>query len=179
MPDVQASPAGSTPRNWNGTELPLRLEDPAEHERRQHPFAWRSASSNAGPRARRLHRAKWHSKVGHMASHEVDRSTAQRLSPDMTEWLSRSRSGQREGHFYAALFGLRRYDSIYLVKQIQHGLLFSAYARFQRNTLLPNQLLAAIVEIPERTLARRKETGRLQPVGSGNSGARIPEILAT
>lgn len=64
---------------------------------------------------------------------------------------------------YAALFGLRRYDSIHLIDQIHRGLSFSAFARFQRNTLLSNQVLAAIVEIPERTLARRKEAGRLQP----------------
>lgn len=98
-----------------------------------------------------------------MASREIGPPTAtNRPSPDVAEWLSRARSGQRDAH-YAALLGLRRYDSLYLVDQIQRGLSYSAFARFQRNTGLPNPVLSALVEIPERTLARRKETGRLQP----------------
>lgn len=43
------------------------------------------------------------------------------------------------------------------------GFTYSAFERFQRNTDLPYRLLAQIVEIPERTLARRKESGRFEP----------------
>jgi putative toxin-antitoxin system antitoxin component (TIGR02293 family) len=112
-----------------------------------------------------------------MAPREIDLSTAPgRPSPDVAEWLTRARSGQREAH-YAALLGLRRYDSIYLVDQIQRGLSYSAFARFQRNTGLPNQVLSALVEIPERTLARRKETGRLQPDESDRL-ARAARVFA-
>jgi putative toxin-antitoxin system antitoxin component (TIGR02293 family) len=90
-------------------------------------------------------------------------ATAQRTSADLTEFWNHVRSGHREGHYYVALFGLRRYDPLHLVAQIQRGLAYSAFERFQRNTELPLQLLAQVVAIPQRTLARRKETGRFEP----------------
>jgi putative toxin-antitoxin system antitoxin component (TIGR02293 family) len=86
-----------------------------------------------------------------------------RPSADVAELWSHVRDGRREGHFYAALFGLRKYDPVYLIAQIQRGLAFSAFERFQRNTELPFHVLAQLVEIPERTLARRREAGRLEP----------------
>lgn len=89
--------------------------------------------------------------------------TTERPPADVTEFLARSRSGRRQGHYYAALFGLRRYDSLHVIDQIRRGLTYSAFERFRRNTALPQQLLAEMAEIPERTLARRKEAGRLEP----------------
>jgi putative toxin-antitoxin system antitoxin component (TIGR02293 family) len=35
--------------------------------------------------------------------------------------------------------------------------------RFRRNTSLPVELILALVDIPRRTLTRRKRTGRLRP----------------
>jgi putative toxin-antitoxin system antitoxin component (TIGR02293 family) len=88
---------------------------------------------------------------------------AEKMSADVAELWNRVKSGHREGHYYVALFGLRRYDPVHLVDQIQRGFTYSAFERFQRNTELPYRVLAQIVEIPERTLARRKETGRFEP----------------
>lgn len=90
-------------------------------------------------------------------------ATAERAPADIAELLSRVRSGQREGHYYAALFGMRRYDTLYLVAQIQRGLSWPAFERFLRNTALSQQVLARLVAIPERTLARRRAAGRLEP----------------
>ena len=89
--------------------------------------------------------------------------TGEKMSADVAELWNRVKSGHREGHFYVALFGLRKYDALYLVALIQRGFTYSAFERFQRNTDLPYRLLAQIVEIPERTLARRKESGRFEP----------------
>ena len=89
--------------------------------------------------------------------------TGEKMSADVAELWKRVKSGHREGHFYVALFGLRKYDALYLVAQIRRGFTYSAFERFQRNTELPYRLLAQIVEIPERTLARRKESGRFEP----------------
>lgn len=85
------------------------------------------------------------------------------MSADIAELWKRVRTGRHLGHFYVALFGLRRYDSVHIVALIQRGLSYSAFERFQRNTELPYHLLAHFVAIPERTLARRKEAGRLEP----------------
>jgi len=89
-------------------------------------------------------------------------STAERMSGDVAEFWSHVRSGHREGHFYVALFGLRKYDPLHVVAQIQRGLAYTAFERFQRNTELSFAALAQLVAIPERTLARRKEAGRLE-----------------
>ena len=59
--------------------------------------------------------------------------TEERTTADVAELLSRVRSGRRQGHYYVALFGLRRYDSLHVMDQAR------------------------------RTLARRKEAGRLEP----------------
>jgi len=101
----------------------------------------------------------------------------ERKSADVTELWDRVRSGHREGHYYVALFGLRQYDPIHVVEQIQRGLSYSAFERFQRNTELPYRLLAKIVEVPMRTLARRKDAGRFEPDESDRL-ARISRVFA-
>ena len=102
---------------------------------------------------------------------------AERKSADVAELWNHLRSGHREGHYYVALFGLRRYDPLHVMEQIQHGLSYSAFERFQRNTELPYRLLAKIVEIPERTLARRKDAGRFEPDESDRL-ARTSRVFA-
>lgn len=87
----------------------------------------------------------------------------EKMSADVAELWNRVKSGHREGHYHVALFGLRKYDALHLVALIRRGFTYSAFERFQRNTDLPYRLLAQIVEIPERTLARRKESGRFEP----------------
>jgi putative toxin-antitoxin system antitoxin component (TIGR02293 family) len=89
--------------------------------------------------------------------------TAERMSPDVAELWSRVRDGHRDGHYYVALFGLRRYDPVHVVAQIERGLTYSAFERFLRNTELSYKLVAHFAEIPERTLARRREEGRFEP----------------
>jgi len=47
------------------------------------------------------------------------------------------------------------------VKQVKKGFPYRAIERFQRASRLPTERIARIVEIPPRTLARRKAVGRL------------------
>lgn len=88
---------------------------------------------------------------------------AARMNADVAELWNRVSAGRLDGHYYVALFGLRRYDPVHLVSQIQRGFTYSAFERFQRNTDLPVRVIAECIEIPERTLARRKESGRFEP----------------
>src|ERR1700686_2241922 len=98
----------------------------------------------------------WQSMFRHMAARSSMPDPVERMSPDMAELWSRVRSGHREGHYCVALFGLRRYDPVYVVAQIERGLTYSAFERFLKNTELSYQSVAKFAEIPERTLARRK-----------------------
>lgn len=102
---------------------------------------------------------------------------AEKMSADTAELWSRVRAGHREGHYYVALFGFRKYDPLHLVEQIQRGFTYAAFERFQRNTELPYRLLAQVVQIPERTLARRKESGRFEPDESDRL-VRISRVFA-
>jgi putative toxin-antitoxin system antitoxin component (TIGR02293 family) len=76
------------------------------------------------------------------------------------QFLSRGKPGP---HAYAALVGLRTFDTTELLKEVERGLPFRAFDRFRRNIGLPTTVLADLVHIGSRTLTRRREQGRLQP----------------
>ena len=121
--------------------------------------------------------ASWHYILCHMAARESAAQAAERIAPDIAELWNRVSSGRHEGHYYVALFGLRRYDALHVMEQIRRGFAYSAFERFQRNTELPYRVLAEAAEIPERTLARRKESGRLGPDESDRL-ARLARVVA-
>ncbi|MEJ7811435.1 MAG: antitoxin Xre/MbcA/ParS toxin-binding domain-containing protein [Gemmatimonadaceae bacterium] len=73
------------------------------------------------------------------------------------------RSGRGGGHYYVALLGLRTYEPLELDAKIRRGFTYGAFERLRRNTALPARVLAELAQIPPRTLARRKEEGRLDP----------------
>jgi len=50
-----------------------------------------------------------------------------------------------------------------LMRQIEHGFSFEALLRLETNSGLSLASLASIIGIPERTLARRKAAGKLEP----------------
>ena len=104
-------------------------------------------------------------------------ATAERTTADITELLERQRSGQRSDHVYAALLGFRKYDAVHVASLVERGFTFAALERFLRNTELSQRALAELVEIPERTLARRKAAGRLEPAESDRV-ARIARVFA-
>jgi putative toxin-antitoxin system antitoxin component (TIGR02293 family) len=82
---------------------------------------------------------------------------------DVDEFRARLASGPRQGHGYAALLGLRSYEPLGLYAAVRRGLAYAALLRLQRNTGLPAAALADLVQIPPRTLARRKQGGRFDP----------------
>ena len=84
----------------------------------------------------------------------------------------------REGaHPYVYLLGLRSYRTPELLEKIGDGLSFAAFKRLQRHMGLPSQELARIVQIHERTLARRRQAGRLEPDESDRL-VRVSRIFA-
>lgn len=50
-----------------------------------------------------------------------------------------------------------------LIDAVQHGLSFRALETFSSETGFPPASVASMIQIPERTFARRKSTGRLSP----------------
>jgi putative toxin-antitoxin system antitoxin component (TIGR02293 family) len=84
-------------------------------------------------------------------------------TPDIAEIKRQLSARSRPEHFYVALLGLRNYQPIKLYAQLQKGLAYTALDRFLRNTGLTATVVAELIQLPVRTLARRKESGRLQP----------------
>ena len=64
-------------------------------------------------------------------------------------------------HFYVALLGLKALETRELLGRVEAGFKYSTFERFQRNLDLSIEELANLVQIKRRTLARRREAGRL------------------
>jgi len=66
-------------------------------------------------------------------------------------------------HFYAALLGLSTFDAAGLHDRVASGLSYNALERLRKAVDLPMSQLAELIRVPTRTLARRKDAGRLEP----------------
>jgi putative toxin-antitoxin system antitoxin component (TIGR02293 family) len=62
-----------------------------------------------------------------------------------------------------ASLGLLDSDTASLVRQVKEGLPYAAMLRFQKNTGISLSTTASLIQIPPRTLLRRKAAGRLRP----------------
>ncbi len=98
----------------------------------------------------------------HMANHTPG-SAASSARGDLSEIRLRMSAGSTAQYLYVALLGLRTYELLKIYRQVQKGLPFSAFQRFQRNTAFTPGQLAGLVQLPARTIARRKAAGRLEP----------------
>src|SRR5918996_2588006 len=82
---------------------------------------------------------------------------------DLREIRKRLKSGLKVQYLYVALRGMRDYEPLKICGRVRAGLAFSALERFQKNTSLGSSEIATLVQLPPRTLARRKAAGRLEP----------------
>lgn len=84
-------------------------------------------------------------------------------SADLTEIKTHIGAGFRVNYSFVALLGLRTYEPLKIAARVARGLPFSSLERFQRNTAFSSNELAALIRLPARTWARRKESGKLEP----------------
>ena len=90
------------------------------------------------------------------------------------EAVATTTSGQHE---YLSLLGLRSFDTAALLKRLEEGLSFAAFERLKRRLSVSSQELADAALITQRTLARRKRTGRLGPDESDRL-VRVSRVFA-
>lgn len=64
------------------------------------------------------------------------------------------------GHAYAALLGLRTFDTAGILARIHEGLSYHAWERLLATSGLPREQATKAVGLSARTLARRKSEGR-------------------
>lgn len=89
--------------------------------------------------------------------------TAAHSPPDIEKFRGFLRTGMPGAHAYVVLLGLKRFDFPGIIEQIGKGLSFSSFERLQRNTGLSTEVLLDLLQIPRRTLTRRKSSGRFSP----------------
>jgi putative toxin-antitoxin system antitoxin component (TIGR02293 family) len=73
------------------------------------------------------------------------------------QYLHRARRGP---HAYVILLGLDTFDAPDLLQAIKKGLPYRAFDRLRNNTTLTSERLLDLINIPRRTLTRRKREGR-------------------
>lgn len=83
------------------------------------------------------------------------------MPADVQKFRQYLKTGMPGTHAYVVLLGLSRFDFPGLIEIIGKGLPFSAFERLQRNTGFSNEQLLDLLQIPRRTLARRKASGKL------------------
>lgn len=84
-----------------------------------------------------------------------------------TKDLDRFRQYLRRGapgpHAYVVLLGLETFDSLVLLRAVKKGLSYRTFERFRRNTSLSFERVTQLIDIPRRTMTRRKRDGRFLP----------------
>jgi putative toxin-antitoxin system antitoxin component (TIGR02293 family) len=83
------------------------------------------------------------------------------MPADVLKFRQFLKSGMPGTHAYVVLLGLSRFDFPGLIEIIEKGLPYSAFERLQRNTGFSSEQLLDLLQIPRRTLARRKSSGKL------------------
>ncbi len=87
-------------------------------------------------------------------------STAKPKGSGWERFLSFLETGGPGVNSYVVLLGLETFDSRRLLQSVEHGLPYSAFERFVANTSLATDDAMVLVNIPQRTLTRRKREGR-------------------
>lgn len=91
-----------------------------------------------------------------MARYETAEETT-----DLASYCSMVREQTAGAHAYATLLGLGSPETVRLLRQIEEGFPYKTFERLRRNIDLTTEELAKFVQISLRTLARRRESGRL------------------
>jgi putative toxin-antitoxin system antitoxin component (TIGR02293 family) len=97
---------------------------------------------------------------------------------DMAKYSEMLRSGSFAPHGYVVLLGLDTVELPALLREIRRGLPFRSYERFARSVAMPNERLLKLLDIPRRTLLRRKATGRFSP-GESDRLLRAARVIAS
>ncbi|HSP16759.1 MAG TPA: antitoxin Xre-like helix-turn-helix domain-containing protein [Thermoanaerobaculia bacterium] len=80
---------------------------------------------------------------------------------DLQKFRKFLKNGMPGPHAYVVLLGLNQFDWPGVIERIEKGLPYSSLERLQRNSGFTTDQLIDLLQIPKRTLARRKASGRL------------------
>ena len=107
----------------------------------------------------------------------ASRPRTRAVRQDIESYRTATRAGRAGAHHYARLLGLRLSSPLEVMNLLSRGLRFESVERFLENSRFSTEDFAALVAIPARTLARRKEQGRLDPAESDRL-LRVTRVFA-
>lgn len=84
-------------------------------------------------------------------------------SATVDRFWSQVKKGPGGAHLYVSLLGLRTFGTAELHSRLEGGLSYESLERLRRVLDLPLSRISELLQIPPRTLARRKDAKRLQP----------------
>ena len=84
------------------------------------------------------------------------------MTADIQKLMEAWRSGEKAGHSYVVLLGLRTFDTAGVRECVHRGLSYRSFERFLRNLGMPQSDAAEWIQVTLRTLARRREEGQLR-----------------
>ena len=93
-------------------------------------------------------------------SRETKKRRVSEAAVDYGATVPTATSGQHE---YLSLLGLRSCDTAALMKRLDDGISYAAFERLKRKLGVSSKELGDAALITQRTLARRKKAGRMQP----------------
>jgi len=82
--------------------------------------------------------------------------------PGWKRFLDFLETGSPGANSYVVLLGLETFDSPQLLRSVEHGFPYSTFERLVANTSLATDDALVLVDIPLRTLTRRKSEGRFR-----------------
>lgn len=83
--------------------------------------------------------------------------------PNVDRFWSQVGQRPRPEHLHVTLLGLRTYETVSLHSRLEEGLSYQALERLRQVVDVPIGDIADLLRISPRTVARRKESGKLQP----------------
>jgi putative toxin-antitoxin system antitoxin component (TIGR02293 family) len=89
--------------------------------------------------------------------------TSDKVAEAVLEYPGALPTDQPGQHPYLSLLGLRSFDTASLLKRLDEGLSYTAFERLKHRLKVTSRELADAALITQRTLARRKTAGRMQP----------------
>lgn len=104
--------------------------------------------------------------MSHSSSTAVLPEQSEPATRNLRQFQALLSAGSSSPYSHAVLLGLRSFELGSLLRDIERGLPYSAIEKLSQNLALPLEQVAAFIDIPRRTLTRRKKTGRLLPTES-------------
>jgi putative toxin-antitoxin system antitoxin component (TIGR02293 family) len=93
----------------------------------------------------------------------VFQEVASRRSTDVGRFQAALHDGKLGATGYLLLLGQPVLDTPALLQAVRKGIPYSALEHLQRNLQLPLEQIARLMQVPPRTLARRRQERRLRP----------------